>query len=33
MVRKKVKSGEYTLLFKYGKYWFIQVKFRAKEKQ
>ncbi|MDQ1354636.1 MAG: hypothetical protein QG657_4945 [Acidobacteriota bacterium] len=32
-VRKKVKSGEYTLLFKYGKYWFIQVKHRAKEKQ
>lgn len=30
-VRKKVKSGEYTLLFKYGKYWFIQVKRRANE--
>jgi hypothetical protein len=30
-VRKKVKSGEYTLLFRYGKYWFIQVKHRAKE--
>jgi len=30
-VRKKVKSGEYTLLFKYGKYWFIQVKHGAKE--
>jgi 5-hydroxyisourate hydrolase-like protein (transthyretin family) len=30
-VRKKVKSGEYTLLFRFGKYWFIQVKHRAKE--
>ncbi|MCX6582693.1 MAG: hypothetical protein NT166_21165 [Candidatus Aminicenantes bacterium] len=30
-VRRKVKSGEYTLLFRFGKYWFIQVKRRAKE--
>lgn len=25
-VKQKVKTGEYTLLFIYGKYWFIQVK-------
>ncbi|MCU0285695.1 MAG: hypothetical protein MUF15_04780 [Acidobacteria bacterium] len=30
-IKRKVKNGQYTLLFIHGKYWFIQVKHRAKE--
>ncbi|HLP45220.1 MAG TPA: hypothetical protein VK469_04700 [Candidatus Kapabacteria bacterium] len=32
-IKRKVKSGEYTLLFIHGKYCFIQVKHKAKEKE
>ncbi len=32
-VKKKLKSGEYSLLFTHGKYCFMQIKHKAKEKQ